>query len=255
MYDFSKILLRLWQCLFIAPVTRRSGSGCDGDTYVFNSRWYALNVAVLCVCLTGGLCAIIDDLSASTTGRSLRMSNTSASVVTMLQVLLMSIVCALPVTCSADRHQTLLAIGQQLRHVDAVLGVSSNQSLGQYAFVLVCFHAVLFTVDGYLWYILSPTSWMYTVCHLYTLIELAAMLMYAQIAWSIGRRFQEVNMELERKLAIYQKTTATTTTNAAAGRCNRPQRLRKFAGNIVTVTTNSYRYGECARLFKYLKTE
>lgn len=249
MYGFSNVLLRLWQCFFIAPVTRQADDRNVGaDKYVFNSWWHALNVAVLCVCLAGGLCAVTDDLSASKAGRSLRMPNTSATVVTMLQMMLMSMVCALSVTCSADRHRTLLAIGRQLRHVDTVLGASGGQpfAMMRYAFVLVGFHAVLFAADGYLWYSLSPISWMYTVCYLYLFINLAAMIMYAHIAWSIGRRFQEVNVEIERKLAVFRKT---------GGRPQR-QRARHFLGNVVTVSctvqvTNGCKTSESA-CSKYL---
>lgn len=247
MYEFSNVLLRLWQYFFIAPVTRRRpGSGGSGeDKYVFNSWWHALNVAVLCACLAVTLCAVMDDLHASKTGRSLRMPNTSAAVVTLLQMVLMSMVCVFSVTRSADRHQTLLAIGRQLRHVDAVLGASSSQPMVRYAFVLVAFHAALFTADGFLWYSLNPINWMYCICYVYLLIELAAMLMYAEIAWSIGLRFQEVNVEIERKLAVFRKTS-----NGAA--CGRPQRSWKFAGNVVVaVSTNGYNTSERARVYYF----
>lgn len=204
MYDLSKFLLTVWQCFFIAPVIRRkSGVGSADKLYSFSTLWYVLNVCVLCACLACGLCAVMDDLYASKMGRSLRMQNTSSAVVTMLQVGLMSMVCVLSVTGSAGRHQALLEIGQQLKHVDAVLAVSC--SAGQaamvwFAFVLLSFHAVLFTIDGYWWYTLSPISWMYLVCYVYMIIDLAALLMYAQIAWTIGLRFQQINMVIERKL-------------------------------------------------------
>lgn len=204
MYDLSKFLLRVWQCFFIAPVIRRKSSASDAErSYAFSTLWYVLNMCVLCACLAGGLCVVMDDLNASKVGRSLRMQNTTSAVVTVLQVVLMSMVCVLSVTGSAGRHHTLLEIGQQLKHVDAVLAVSchAGQSvMVRSAFILLSFHAVLYTVDGYWWYTLSPASWMYFVCYVYLIIDLAALLMYAQISWSIGLRFQQINVAIERKL-------------------------------------------------------
>lgn len=249
MYGLSKSMLMLWQCSFIAPVTRRSGDG--GGKYAFNTTWYAFNLAVLGVLLTGIVWAVMDDLRASQLGLSLRMQNTSSGVVTVLQVFLLTVVCVLPVTCSASRHQTLSDIGLQLRRVDAALGTprADQQVVVQFAVCLVGLHVGLFAMDGYLWYSFTPISWMYFVCYVYLFIDLSAMLMYAQIAWSIGHRFQNVNDAIERKLAGFQKTFAT----AATGYGRPVQRAWKFAESTVQVscadvpTADTYYYdtSEC----------
>lgn len=160
-----------------------------------------MNLGVLCACLAFGLWAVMDDLRAAKDGRSLRMQNTSAAIVTVLQVALMSMACAVAVTGSAGRHGALLEIERQLRHVDRALDVRAGQPVARCACALLAFHAVLFAVDGYLWHTFSPSSWMYFVCYVFLFIELAVMLMYAQIAWSIGLRFEYINAEIEAKLA------------------------------------------------------
>lgn len=231
MYNLSKAMLRVWQCFFIAPVIRCTG---DSNKYTFNTRWYSLNLLMFSMLLTGVVWAIVDDLYASQSGLSLRMQNTSSGVVMVLQVFLLTVVCALSVICSASRHRTLCDIGQQLRYVDAVLGTTTGQLATQFAFCLVSLHGVLFTVDGYLWYSLSPNSWMYFVCYVYLFIDLAAMLMYAQIAWNIGHRFQDINDEIERKLAGFQKTFKRT---LAAGYGRPVQRTRKCTKSNVVMST------------------
>lgn len=251
MYDLSKFLLRIWQCFFIAPVIRRkSGVSAAESLYAFSTLWYVFNMCVLCGCLAGGLYAIMEDLNASKMGRSLRMQNTTSAVVTVLQVVLMSMVCVLSVTGSANRHHTLLEIGQQLKHVDTILAVSCHAGqtvMVWFAFILLSFHAVLYTVDGYWWYTLSPTSWMYSVCYVYLIIDLAALLMYAQIAWSIGLRFQQINVAIERKLItmfICNSNPFKETVSCHANNFNRPflRRLRKFnrKNEISIIVTDNY---------------
>lgn len=199
---------------------------------------YALNLVVLCACLAIGLWAVMDDLRAAKAGRSLRMQNTSAAIVTVLQVALMSMVCAMAVTGSAGRHGALLEIERQLRHADAVLGVRAAQPVARFACALLAFHAVLFAVDGCLWHALSPSSWMYFVCYAFLFIELAVMLMYAQIAWSIGHRFGYINAEIETRLATaavlggFRKLADVASCTPCYG--GRHARVRKgFAGGPV----------------------
>lgn len=231
MYGLSKTMLIVWQCFLIAPVTRRND---DSNKYAFNTRWYALNLIVFGVLLTGVVLAVADELYASKSGLSLRVQNISSGVVIVLQVFLLTVVCALAVTCSASRYHTLCDIGRQLRHVDAVLGASAGHPGMQFAFYLVGLHGILYTVDGCLWYSISPNSWMYFVSYVYLFIDLAAMLMYAQIAGNIGHRFQDVNDEIERKLVGFQKTFGGT---LAAGYGRPVQRARKCAKSTVAVST------------------
>lgn len=224
MYDCSKFLLRLWQCLLIIPVTRTPDGAVGDDAYAFSGWRYAFNLVALAACLATGLWALLDDLQSAKTGRSLRMQTTSAAVVTFLQVLLMAMVCVLAVACSAGRHRTMLEIGRQLKHVDAVLEVPAVRPLDWFAPVLVGVHAALFALDGHSWYALSPFNWAYCVCYVYQLIDLAAMLLYAQTAWSIGHRFEKINAEIERKLAGQQNDYG------CSGGGGRPLSRVRFAG-------------------------
>lgn len=241
MYSYSRILLNVWRCCFIAPVIRKPADTNGGDQYAVSTLWYVTNLGVLFACLASGVWTVVDDLNASNVGRSLRMQNTSSAVVTVVQLSLMSMVCTLAVTGSAGRHRTLMDIERQLRRVDAALGVTVRQTMGPLSFFLVMFHAVLFTVDGYLWYNLSPVSWMYFVCYVYLFIDLAAMLMYAQIARNIGSRFDRVNVEIERKLAGSWKNISTS---AYYGRD--PVKLyhhpRKFIENSVAAVSVDSRF-------------
>lgn len=222
--------MKLWQCLLIAPVVRKRSGG--GDEYAFSGAWYAFNLGVLCACLVCGLAAVSDDLRAAKAGRSLRMQNTSSAVVTVLQISLEFITCAMAVVWSAARHRTLLAIERQLKRVDAALATCPGQPVARYSLALVAVHVVLCAVDGQTWYELSSISWLYGVSYVYLSIDLAAMLMYAQIAWNIGRRFEDINAEVEAKLLGCAHNVA------AARRGHRmPLRVRKFARNTVFVST------------------
>jgi hypothetical protein len=83
-----------------------------------------------------------------------------------------------------------------------------------------------------MWYALSSISWLYGVSYVYLSIDLAAMLMYAQIAWNIGRRFEDINAEVEVKLLGFKHNMT------AAHRGHRmPLRVRKFARNTIFVST------------------
>ncbi|XP_025410155.1 gustatory receptor for sugar taste 43a-like [Sipha flava] len=233
MYGCSRVLLKLWQCLLIAPVVRnRGGGGGRGDEYTFNAVWYTFNLSVLCACLVCGLAAVSDDLQAAKGGRSLRMQNTSSAVVTVLQISLEFITCAMAVISSAARHRTLLAIERQLKRVDAALATCPGQPVARYSLALITVHVVLCVVDGRMWYALSSISWLYGVSYVYLSIDLAAMLMYAQIAWNIGRRFEDINAEVEVKLLGFKHNMT------AAHRGHRmPLRVRKFARNTIFVST------------------
>ncbi|XP_025195576.1 gustatory receptor for sugar taste 43a-like [Melanaphis sacchari] len=245
MYDFSKVLLRVWQCLLIAPVTLRwkpAGGNAQRrrSHYAFNAWWYAFNLAVLAACVAGGMWTVAEDARAFTAGRSMRIQNTSSAVVTTLQVTLQCLVCTLAVACSAGRHVMLLDIERHLNRTDAVFRVSADQPLARYTPTLVAFHAALFAVDGYLWYALSPATWMYCVCYVYMFIDLATMLMYAQVAWNIGRRFEDINAAIEYKLAgIQSNVTAAAFDRGFRGNngCRPPQRVWTFAGHTAVVVS------------------
>ncbi|XP_060871411.1 gustatory receptor for sugar taste 43a-like [Metopolophium dirhodum] len=245
MYHCSKVLLKVWQCLFIAPVTLRRKPAVDSSVqpqpyYTFSVWWYAFNLAVLVACVTGGAWAVMEDTRASATGRSLRIQNTSSAIVTALQVTLQCLVCGLAITCSAGRHAMLQDIERHLNHADAVLRVSTGQPAARYTLALVTFHAALFAVDGYLWNTLSPATWMYGVCYVYMFIDLATMLMYAQIAWNIGRRFEDINAAIECKLAGFQAGAAAAFDHSHRGRgCRPPQRVWTFAGHTTVVVSNN----------------
>ncbi|XP_060835416.1 gustatory receptor for sugar taste 43a-like [Rhopalosiphum padi] len=251
MYDFSDVLLRVWQCLLIAPVTlqrKAVGGGAQPQSqYAFNIWWYALNLAVLAACLAGGVWTVAEDTRAATAGRSVRIQNTSSAIVTALQVTLQCLVCTLAVACSAGRHATLLDIERHLNRTDAVLRVSAGQPVARYTPALVAFHAALFAVDGYLWYALSPATWMYCVCYVYMSIDLATMLMYAQIAWSIGRRFEDINVAIEYKLiGIQTNVAAASDRNRRGNGCRLAQRVWTFAGQTtVTVSSNPVASADC----------
>ncbi|CAH1724354.1 unnamed protein product [Aphis gossypii] len=238
MYGFSKVLLRVWQCMLIAPVTLRrkpaSGDAKPQSHYAFRVWWYVFNLAVLAVCLASGVWTVAEDTRASTAGRSVRIQNTSSAIVTSLQVTLMCLVCTLAVACSADRHPMLLDIERHLNRTDAVLRVSAVQAVARYTPVLVTFHAALFVVDGYSWYTLSPATWTYCVCYVYMSIDLATMLMYAQIAWNIGRRFEDINAAIEYKLVGIQTTMSDRGNN-----CRPSKPAWKFAGHTTVVVSSN----------------
>lgn len=235
------VLLKVWQCLFIAPVTLRrkpadGGSVRPQSNYTFSVWWYAFNIAVLVACMAVGAWALVVDTQAFAMGRSFRIQNTSSAVVTALQVTLQCLVCTLAITCSAGRHTMLLDIERHLNHADAVLRVSTDQPMARYTLVLVTFHAALFAVDSYLWYVLSPATWMYEVCYVYMFIDLATMLMYAQIAWNIGRRFEDINAVIECKLSGFQADATAKFDYSRHGRgCRPPQRMWTFAGHTAVV--------------------
>lgn len=215
MYGCSTALLRVWQCLLIAPVTRRrpEKSAGDADEYAFSGSWYALNLCATAACAAGGAYAVLNDARTAKAGRgSLRMQNKSSAVVTVLQVTLQCMVCVTAVCRSAGRHRVLCEIGRRLRAADAALGSTAaaaatgrprpaaDDALGRPSLLLVALHAALYAVDCHSWYAISPVSWMYFVCYAYLSVGLAAMLMYAQVAWNIGRRFERVNAAVERRL-------------------------------------------------------
>jgi len=231
--------------MFIAPVTLRRKPAVDGSEqpqsyYTISVWWYAFNLAVLVVSVTCGLWAVMQDARASSTGRSLRIQNTSSAIVTALQVTLQCLVCGLAIACSVGRHAMLQDIERHLNHADAVLRVSTGQPAARYTLALVTFHAALFAVDGYLWNTLSPATWMYNVCYVYMFIDLATMLMYAQIAWNIGRRFEDINAAIECKLTGFQGGAAAAFDHSHRGRgCRPPQRVWTFAGQTAVVVSNN----------------
>lgn len=229
--------------MFIAPVIIRRkpaiGNGVQPQSYyAFSVWWYAFNLTVMVACVIVGVWAVVEDARASSTGRSLRIQNTSSAIVTALQVTLQCLVCGLAITCSAGRHSMLQDIERHLNHADAVLRVSTGQPAAWYTVVLVTFHAALFTVDCYLWSSLSPVTWMYCVCYVYMFIDLATMLMYAHIAWNIGRRFENINKAIECKFAGFQAGVAPAFDHSCRGRgCRPPQQVWTFAGHTSVVVS------------------
>jgi len=72
-------------------------------------------------------------------------------------------------------------------------------------------------------------------------IDLATMLMYAQIAWNIGRRFEDINAAIECKLAGFQTDATVKFDYSHHDRSCRPsQRVWTLAGyTAVVVSANS----------------
>ncbi|XP_050436548.1 gustatory receptor for sugar taste 43a-like [Adelges cooleyi] len=225
MYGLSKFLLALWRFSFICPVVKHRAA----DTYRFSRCFYMFNLIMLTVFVGQSVWAVISDV---TFGRTLRIKSTTTTVVTVLQTVLMAMLCVLAVCGSAGRHETMLEIERRLRRVDKALGSLPDQPIVRFGVMLLTCNTALYILDAYAWYRIDQPITAYWVFYVYEHISVASLLLYAQITWCIGQRFHRINSQIEYKLRECIK-------NATKKQMNPTRQPMVFVNNYTDINTVS----------------